>query len=97
VQTPWFQWDDDNVDHFAWRGITPTEAEEALLDPRRIVAPAKSRRGEERWYALGATEEGRILRVVFTRRNGMVRVITALEPTEREKRQYRSRKGYRRR
>jgi uncharacterized DUF497 family protein len=97
VQTPWFQWDDDNVEHVDRHNVTPEEAEDALLDRRRIVTPGKSRRGEERWHALGTTQEGRILSVIFTPRGGMIRVITAYDATLREKRQYRARKGFRKR
>jgi uncharacterized DUF497 family protein len=69
-------------------GVRP---EEALTDPRRLVLRIRSQRGEERWAALGATEAGRILFVVFTRRRGRVRVITARDATPEEKRRYRKR------
>jgi len=69
--------------------VRPEEAEEALTDSRRLVLRTRSQRGEERWTALGATEAGRILFVVFTRRRGGVRVITARDATLEEKRRYR--------
>ena len=71
--------------------MRPEEAEEALTDPRRLVLRTRSQRGEERWTALGATEAGRILFVVFTRRRDGVRVITARDATLEEKRRYRKR------
>jgi uncharacterized DUF497 family protein len=60
-----FDWDEANTTHIARHGVRP---EEALTDPRRLVLRIRSQRGEERWAALGATEAGRILFVVFTRR-----------------------------
>ena len=60
-----FDWDEANTAHIARHGVRP---EEALTDPRRLVFRIRSQRGEERWAALGATEAGRILFVVFTRR-----------------------------
>jgi len=83
-----FDWDEANTAHIARHGVRP---EEALANPRRLVLRIRSQRGEERWAALGATEAGRILFVVFTRRRGRVRVITARDATLGEKRRYRKR------
>ncbi|MGH2583508.1 MAG: BrnT family toxin [Dehalococcoidia bacterium] len=92
-----FVWDDDsdasgNVVHVWEHGVTPTEAEEAILDPG--VTPAEERRiGRERRYTIvGATAAGRILLVVFTMREDAIRVITAYPAKEREKRRYRRRR-----
>jgi uncharacterized DUF497 family protein len=86
-----FDWDEANTAHIARHGVRPEEAEEALTDPRRLVLRIRSQAGEERWAALGTTEAGRILFVVFTRRRGRVRVITARDATPEEKRRYRKR------
>lgn len=83
------EWDDANAGHLARHDVTREEAEEALLDPGRIGAPAYNVEGERRWAAIGATEDGRVLFVVFTRRGGGVRVITARDATHRERRRYR--------
>jgi uncharacterized DUF497 family protein len=83
-----FDWDEANTAHIARHGVRP---EEALTDPRRLVLRIRSQRGEERWAALGATEAGRILFAVFTRRRGRVRAITARDATPEEKRRYRKR------
>jgi uncharacterized protein len=86
-----FDWDDANVDHIAEHGISPEEAQDALLDPYRLPAPAHRVRGEQRRAVLGATVAGRLLFVVFTRRGVSIRVITARDATDRERRRYRSR------
>jgi len=84
-----FEWDEDNERHVRDHQVEPEEAEEALLDPSRLGANAYNVEGEQRWAAIGATEEGRILFVVFTHRGSRVRVITAREAGGREKRRYR--------
>jgi uncharacterized DUF497 family protein len=85
-----FDWDEHNSGHVTESGIEPEEAEEALLAPQRIGAPAYNAGDERRWAALGTTADGRILFVVFTRRQGLIRVVTARNTTEREKRRYRA-------
>ena len=84
-----FDWDRGNAGHIARHGVEPEEAEEALLDPRRIGLPAYSAPGERRFAALGATQTGRVLFVVFTRRGRTIRVISARDATPRERRRYR--------
>jgi len=86
-----FAWDEANTAHIARHGVRPQEVEEALTDPKRLVLRTRSQGGEERWAALGATEAGRVLFVVFTRREGRVRPITARDATLEEKRRYRRR------
>jgi len=84
-----FEWDEGNADHIAWHNITPDEAEEAFMDPRRMGAPAYNVAGEGRRAVLGATESGRVLYIVFVRRGEAVRIITARDATRTERRRYR--------
>ena len=86
-----FDWDDNNIEHIALHGVEPWEAEDALLDPYVIGADAYNVRGEVRWGAIGATDAGRILAVVYTRRGGKVRPIMAKDAEDTEKRRYRRR------
>ena len=44
--------------------------------------------GEERFLAFGASEQGRMLVVVFTERGDAIRIIGAREMTPRERRDY---------
>lgn len=83
-----FDWNEGNLDHIAMHGISAEEAEEALHDPWRLPAPVYQVEGEVRRGALGATTVGRLLFVVFTRRGDLIRVITARNATERERRRY---------
>lgn len=62
------------------------------MDPDVIGTDAYNVRGETRWGAIGATDAGRMLTVVFTRRRGKVRPIKlARDAEDREKRRYRRR------
>jgi uncharacterized protein len=91
VATRVFNWDEDNVIHVALHGVTTIEVEEALLDPRRIGAPAEHAPTERRYGAIGSTEDGGVLAVVFTKRRGAIRPITARDLTPAERRRYRRR------
>lgn len=81
-----FDWDDGNVDHIRDHRIEPDEVEEVLLDPDALGVGTYNAGGERRQGALGSTESGRILVVVFTERHGWPRVVTARDATETEKR-----------
>ena len=81
-----FDWDEAN-----WRkselkhGVAAAEAEEALLkDPLCQVDPRHSD-DEQRYVALGETNEGRRLFVSFTVRRGRARVISARPMSRRER------------
>jgi len=85
-----FDWDDGNERHVREHGVDPDECEEALLDPRRLALAARRPSAEQRGVVLGATESGRILFVVFTKRGSAVRVVTARNANARQKRRYRT-------
>ena len=85
-----FDWDDNNAGHIARHNISTSEAEEVLLDRERMLVPGKrAESGESRHLAIGSTESGRVLAVVFTRRASRIRVVTAREAGESERRRYR--------
>ncbi len=73
---PIFDWDDGNRKHIAKRRVTPAEAEQVVLnDPIDLTLQMSD--GEERIVQVGATNKGRVLIVVSTWREEMIRVITA--------------------
>lgn len=74
-------------------GVATWEVEEVLWRGPEFRRGAKGRReGEDLYYALGQTEAGRHLFIVFIRKPGnKALVITAREMSEREKRGYRRR------
>ena len=69
--------------------IEPQEAEDALADPGRAPAEAYSVQGERRRAVLGRTDSGRLLYVVYTPRHARLRVVTARDATDPERRRYR--------
>ena len=90
---PWikgFIWDDENVAHIARHAVSPDEVEEALVGDAVVL-----RGGDDRYLAYGRSENDRWLFAVYvTRSRGRVRVLTARDMTDREKRLYRhKRKG----
>ena len=90
-----FEWEegaDGNVEQIAAHRVTPTEAEDAILDADRLRVPAQRDPVERRYAILGATEAGRVLFVVYTIRDGAYRVITVFDASETQKRQYRREK-----
>jgi len=87
-----FEWDDRNENHIAEHGVAIFEVEELISFNR----PFYQRTREGKYLAYGVTEEGRYLFIVFVMKgSNRVRVITARDMTEKEKRYYRERKGVR--
>jgi uncharacterized DUF497 family protein len=84
-----FDWDEDNVSHIAEHGVTPEQAEEAILDPFRQGLPAYQKDSEFRFAGLGATEVDDVLFFVFVIRAGKVRVISCRPAEPDEERSFR--------
>jgi len=88
---PKFDWDSENIEHFARHQITPSEAEQVVLN-RPIDLEAELRNGEERVPHIGETDTGRILVVVTTMRGKKVRIVTAWPAKERLRRYFQTQK-----
>jgi uncharacterized DUF497 family protein len=43
---------------------------------------------ENRFYSIGCSEDGKLLVVVYTQRDGKIRIISARRPTRTERRSY---------
>ena len=85
-----FEWDDGNRDK-NWRKhrVTDSECEQVFFnEPLLVLEDVVHSRLEQRSYALGQTDAGRLLFVVFTIRDELVRVISARDMTRRETRGY---------
>jgi hypothetical protein len=85
-----FEWDAGNSDKNRRRHeVRQAEAEQALLNTPLIVsATAKRTSAEVRFIALGQTEAGRLLTVVFTVRGTRIRVISARAMSRAERKTY---------
>jgi uncharacterized protein len=80
-----FDWDDGNIDHIARHAFAPDEVEEVFAGGYKV------RRARDGLYsALGETLSGRLAFVVFRRMaKGTVRVVTARDMNDRERRMFR--------
>lgn len=85
-----FQWDDGNSAKI-WKKhqVAIIECEEIFLNRPFIVAPDEEHSvSEERFYALGCTEAGRLLFAAFTIRGNFIRVISARDMSRKERKLY---------
>ncbi|MGP9810591.1 BrnT family toxin [Rhodopseudomonas sp. NSM] len=82
-----FEWDDaKNRRNLVKHGLDFDEAAEVFYD--RIALRRSDRNNEERWIAVGVSH-GRIVTVIFTRRDDKIRIISARHPRPNEERDYR--------
>ena len=85
-----FQWDAGNADkNWALHRVSRAEAEQVFFNrPILVVADTKHSQREARLAALGQTNEGRRLMIVFTIRGALIRVISARDQSREERRVY---------
>jgi uncharacterized protein len=83
-----FDWDDHNINHVARHNLDPEDAEDAVLDPRRVRTDAYNVPFEKRQAIIGMTERGEIIKVVYTKRGDKFRVVTATPATASERKRY---------
>ncbi|MEP0805698.1 MAG: BrnT family toxin [Chloroflexota bacterium] len=82
-----FDWDEGNRDkNWIRHQVTNGECEQVFFNQPLLVLPdaAHSER-EARFYALGQTDAGRRLFVVFTLRGSLLRVISARDMSRKER------------
>ncbi|MFN2317312.1 MAG: BrnT family toxin [Gemmatimonadales bacterium] len=85
-----FDWDAGNTDK-SWlkHGVERVEAEQALLNrPVVVVGDPAHSLAELRFRALGRTDSGRELFLVFTIRGSLIRVVSARPMSAGEKGRY---------
>ena len=75
-----FEWDDENVEHIAQHHVEPDEAE-AVFDNKPLILRTQG----GKYAAYGQSDEGRYLLVVFVRKSGLARVVTARDLNDYEK------------
>jgi len=73
-----FEWDDDkDKENQAKHGVSFTTAQQAFLDPHRVIAEDVSHSSEEdRYYCIGSVGDG-IMTVRFTYRGNVIRIYGA--------------------
>ncbi len=82
---PEFEWDEHNEDKLLERhNVSALEAEQCFANPNT------RRRHGDALLLLGVTDDGRMLFLVYEQKpNGVVRVYSAREMTDKERRAYR--------
>lgn len=85
-----FQWDAGNADkNWDLHSVSLAECEQVFFSrPILVAADDKHSQGAPRYAALGRTNAGRVLSVIFTIRGTLVRVISARDASRRERRVY---------
>ena len=87
-----FEWDRGNIEE-NWKRhqVTVFECEQVFFNKPLAVSRDPGHSSEEvRFFAFGRADAGRALAVVFTIRRGRIRVITARDMSQRERRTYES-------
>ena len=87
-----FEWDEHNAGKI-WQKhrVTPSECEEIFFNRPLVVADdIRHSEKEDRLYALGHTDSGRMLFVVFAVRRNRIRVISARDMNRKERKVYKS-------
>ena len=81
-------WDDGTILHIAKHGVEPKEVEEVCFESNPFILKAR----HNRYYALGQTESGRYLTIIFEYiGQGKVRIITARAMSGSERRFFKRR------
>ena len=85
-----FDWDEGNIlKNWDKHGVSASECEQIFFNLPLIAANDEKHSGQEpRLYALGHTDAGRRLFVVFTIRNNLIRIISARDMNRKERREY---------
>ena len=82
-RNPEFNWDMGNIDHIIERhDVYPEEAEQVFHNGAHV------RREGEVYHAFGQTNGGRYLHLIFELRRGAVRVFSARDMNQAERRRY---------
>ena len=74
-----FDWDEANLNkNWEKHQVSPFECEQVFFNRPLVVHVSAGRTvDEERFYALGKTDAGRMLFLVFTMRSNQIRIISA--------------------
>lgn len=85
-----FDWDKGNVNkNWERHSVTYVECEQVFFNSPVIVGDdERHSKDEKRWFLLGRTDQNRLLFVVFTVRNNLIRVISARDMSKKERRIY---------
>lgn len=87
-----FEWDQGNEEkNWELHQVKKTEAEQVFFNQPLVVFDTYAQNDEKRYLALGVTNAGRALTIVFTvRKKKFIRVISARDMSRKERKAYES-------
>ncbi len=87
-----FEWDEHNAEKNRQKHrVMPSECEQIFFNRPLVVADdVRHSEKEERFYALGHTDKGRMLFAVFAVRRDKIRVISTRDMNRKERKAYQS-------
>jgi uncharacterized DUF497 family protein len=85
-----FQWDEGNIDkNLLKHQVHNWECEQIFFnEPLIILDDPKHSLSEKRRAAFGQTDAGRLLTIIFTKREKLIRIISARDMNRKEKKFY---------
>lgn len=85
-----FEWDEGNLlKNWEKHGVSASECEQVFFNSPMISGlDEQHSEREPRCYALGITDTGRRLFIAFTIRNGLIRVISARDMSQKERKAF---------
>jgi uncharacterized DUF497 family protein len=85
-----FDWDRENeLKNWDLHEVKKTEAEQVFFNHPLLVQDTYSQNAEQCFLALGTTNTGRFLAIIFTiRKKKLIRVISARDMSRKERRSY---------
>ena len=85
-----FQWNQGNIDkNLIKHDVENWECEQVFFNkPLLVLDDPKHSISEKRWAAFGKTDADRLLIVIFTKRDNLIRVISAREMNKKERKFY---------
>lgn len=90
-----FEWDDANREHIARHNIAPEEVEQVLWNDPLDLGVQYDESDGIRLPHLGETDTGRILVVISTQRDDLIRPVTAWDASRGDRNLYLNRKAQR--
>ncbi len=84
-----FEWDEEKAGaNLRKHGVSFQETRTVFRDPLSVTISDSRSGGESRFIDIGLSAVGRILVVVYTERGPRIRLISAREASQRERRTY---------
>ena len=84
-----FNWDQGNLEkNWLKHGVSPIECEQVFFNQPLVSPDTKHSQAEERFFALGRTDQDRYLFLSFTLRGQKIRIISARVMNRKERKIY---------